>query len=127
MGQVLAVEPARPGELAGALHLIFRYVPQEEREQRVAHVLSLIGQGEVDPAGILVARGRRGLYGALICQPLPGAGGLIWPPQSPAGKEAREVEDRLVRLAGAWLRSRGAKLAQALLPSSDGPCAGSLE
>jgi ribosomal protein S18 acetylase RimI-like enzyme len=127
MDRPVAVGPARPDELAGALHAIFRHVPEEDRDQRVAHVLDLISLGEVDPAGVLVARGRQGLCGAMICQPLAGAGGLVWPPQSLPGKDGREIEDRLVHSAAAWLRSRGAKLAQALLPSAAGPSGAALE
>jgi ribosomal protein S18 acetylase RimI-like enzyme len=115
MGEPLTIGPARPEEQAEALNLAFRHMEPEDRQLRVTNALRLLHQGELNAHGLLVARGPDRLLGAMICHPAPGASGLVWPPQALAARNHAEVEDRLVRHAGAWLRSEGAKLAQALL------------
>lgn len=109
------IEPARTEELAQALRLLFRNSPADERDTRVANGLSMVHQGEMEPAGILVARGPSGVRGAIACTPVAGAGGLVWPPQVLAGAEQTALEDLLVQRARAWLRERGVKLVQSLL------------
>jgi ribosomal protein S18 acetylase RimI-like enzyme len=109
------VEPARSPEIVPALRLIFRHLPAADQEVRVANGLRLMHQKELDPGGLLVARGPHGLLGAIICQPVPGASGLVWPPQAVADDRTADVEDLLLHHAGNWLRQGGAKLAQALL------------
>src|SRR5947209_4426696 len=79
--------PARANELAPALRLIFRNSPAEERDARVANALEMIRQGSLDAAGVLVARGLSGLRGAMVCSSIPGAAGLVWPPQVLGGKD----------------------------------------
>jgi ribosomal protein S18 acetylase RimI-like enzyme len=121
------IGPARPQELEAALRLIFRHTEGAEREHRVANAVDMVHQGELEAAGVVVARDRRGLRGALVCLPLAGASGLVWPPQVLAGPDRVEVEDQLVRHAAAWLRQRGAKLAQALLFPAEVSLAAPLE
>jgi ribosomal protein S18 acetylase RimI-like enzyme len=113
------IEPARSHELLPALRLIFRHLSPQDRETRVANALRLLHQKELDPSGLLVARGPNGLLGAIICQPVPGASGLVWPPQAVKDAGEAEVEDLLIRHATTWLRQCGAKLAQALLPPKE--------
>ncbi len=124
--RLFAAEPARPGELAPAFRLIFQRLPEEEREGRVRRALALLAQGELCAEGVLVVRGEGALRGALVCVPLAGASGLVWPPQV-VGADGDIVEDGLVRAALAWLRCRGAKLGQALLLPSEAHLAGPLE
>jgi mycothiol synthase len=119
MHEPLTIEPAHPGELEAAFRLLFQYLPAEERDRRAANAGRLVRQGELDPAGVLVARGERGLVGAMACTTVPGAGGLVWPPQALAGLDQARVEDELVRHAEDSLRRRGAKLAQSLLQPAD--------
>jgi ribosomal protein S18 acetylase RimI-like enzyme len=127
MSQALTIEPARPEEQADAFHLVFRHLPEEARAGRVANALGLVSSGELDPAGVLVARAGAGLAGALVCLPVPGASGLLWPPQAHDGPRREQVEDDLVRHASFWLRGRGAKLGQALLAPAEVPLAPPLE
>jgi ribosomal protein S18 acetylase RimI-like enzyme len=119
MAEVLLAQHADPDDLAPAFRLMFGRLPAEQREARVANALYLTGRGELQRESVVVARGRRGLVGALVCVPLRGASGLFWPPHVLEGPRQREVEDRLVRFATDWLRRRGAKLAQALLPPDE--------
>ena len=115
MASKLTVMPARPEDLAPAFRLLFERVPAEEREARVANALYLLERGELLRDGVFVAPGPHELDGTLVCVPLKGASGLLWPPRAQDGPERRQIEDALVQRACAWLRQRGAKLAQALL------------
>jgi ribosomal protein S18 acetylase RimI-like enzyme len=127
MNQAVAIEPARPSEHAAALRLAFQHVGAKEQAERTAKALELLQKKELDPEGILVARTAGQLAGALICMPTPGAGGLMWPPQVAAGiSGGSALEDQLVRHASAWLRGRGAKLAQAMLATEEAPLAAAL-
>jgi mycothiol synthase len=122
MSPTLTIEPARPDEREEAFRLIFRQ-PPASRDDRVANAMRLVRQGDLDPAGLLVAREGTGLRGAIICLPVPGAGGLVWPPQA----SAEPVEDALVRRAAAWLRQNGARLGQCLLAPGETALAAPLE
>jgi ribosomal protein S18 acetylase RimI-like enzyme len=85
----------------------------------VANALHLVRQGELDPAGILLATAGGEPVGAIACLPVPGASGLIWPPQVVDGPQRVAAEDGLVRAATGWLRERGARLAQCLLTAEE--------
>jgi ribosomal protein S18 acetylase RimI-like enzyme len=119
------IEPARPEDLEPAFRLIFRHVPATETNLRIATALELTRTGELDPAGVLVARAGQRVVGAMVCHLSPGAGGLVWPPQV-ALSDAQPIEDQLVTGAITWLRHQGAKLGQALLTSEDAPLAAPL-
>jgi ribosomal protein S18 acetylase RimI-like enzyme len=116
----LAVAAARPDQYAAALRVAFGHLAAAERDGRVANALALIDAGELDPAGLLMALGPRGaLWGAMLCQAMAGANGLLWPPNPAPGAPAGPVADALVRHAAGWLRSSGVKLAQAFVPEAD--------
>jgi ribosomal protein S18 acetylase RimI-like enzyme len=113
------VESARPEELEPALRLIFRQFSPEGCDGRVRRALALIDEGEIPRDGILTVRRAGRLLGAMVCVPLAGASGLVWPPQAVEGDG--RVEDSLVRAALVWLRARGAHLVEALLlPAEQG-------
>src|SRR5437868_2319976 len=114
------IEPARAEELASSLRLIFGHLKRDDREIRLSNALELIRQKELDPAGVLVGRRGRTLLGATICQLVPGASGLIWPPQTEKRTSNRlQIEDQLVQAASQWLRRHGAKLGQSLLAAEE--------
>jgi mycothiol synthase len=119
MAPSFTVACAQPNEQGAAFDLIFNQFGAAEREARVADALQLLRQRELPPEGVWVARKGSQLAGALVCLPLPGASGLIWPPQVAAGVDATEMEDQLTKAACAWLRGCGAKLAQALLTDEE--------
>jgi ribosomal protein S18 acetylase RimI-like enzyme len=127
MNQVAAISPARPDEWTEAFGLVFQHLPPEARDRRVANALPLIHGGQLDPAGVLVARDAGGLVGALVCQPVAGAGGLVWPPQVRAGAAREPVEDALLREGSAWLRRHGTRLGLALLSPTETHLAPALE
>jgi mycothiol synthase len=127
MEQSPAVAPAPPDEQADALRLLFRELGPDDRERRVTSALNLLRSGELDPAGLLVEHGAGRLAGVLVCLPVPGASALFWPPRSIADADAAAREDRLIDCGLRWVRTRGAKLAQALLTLDEVPLAVSLE
>jgi mycothiol synthase len=115
MGPVPTPEAARTPEWAAAFRLIFQHLQPPERDQREAAALFLLERGELDPAGLFVLRGPAGPAGAIVCQSVPGASGLLWPPGVRAGDQSTRYEDALMHHGLAWLRQRGAKVVQALL------------
>jgi ribosomal protein S18 acetylase RimI-like enzyme len=119
MADSLIATTARLVERAPAFRLVFQHLTGAEREARISNALRFLRQGELDPAGIIVVRGDTGLLGAMVCVPVAGASALVWPPQAVPGSRRRQVEDLLLSYAVAWLRRRGAKLAQALLSTSE--------
>jgi ribosomal protein S18 acetylase RimI-like enzyme len=122
------IGPARPDEQAAAVRLLFGHLPPEDQLARTANVRAMLDTGELDPDGVLVARRGPALLGAMLAAPLPGGGGVVWPPRvRPGTPGADTVADALVRHAADWLRGRGTKLAQALLADDDIPYAGPLE
>jgi ribosomal protein S18 acetylase RimI-like enzyme len=125
MAPGVAINPAEPDELTAALRLAFRHHDPEGRLARVAVGLDLIDRGELDPAGVLVARAGGRLLGAIVAAPVPGAAAAVWPPQVEPDAPAA-VADALAEHAAAWLKGRGVKLAQALLGPEDLPLAGPL-
>lgn len=119
MCRSFTVETARPEELTPALRMIFQHARVEDQDALVANALELVRQQALDPAGVLVIRGKEGLLGTVVCTMVAGAGSLIWPPQALVHTQQRALEDLLVRRATDWLRQRGAKLTQALLASHE--------
>jgi GNAT superfamily N-acetyltransferase len=121
-----AVDTARPDEHGEALRLLFRDIPESERDKRITTALELLRTGELDPDGLFVERSEIGLAGVLICLPVPGASALFWPPRSIADSDSEGREDRMLATALSWVRSRGAKLSQSLLATEEVPLAASL-
>ena len=114
----LVAEQAHGRELGEAFRIIFKHVPERDRQARIDNALKLVRAKELDPAGVWVVRGRSGLLGAMVCMLVPGASALVWPPQATAA-DGTEIEDVLLRTALTWVKERGAKLAQTLLATSE--------
>src|SRR5438128_308372 len=118
-GIAYEIAPARPEEWPAAFALALPRAPETERPARVRNALTLLSAGEIDPQGIMVARTPGSLAGVQVCIPLAGKSGLFWLPQVEAGWEGSDLGQHLVQSAVAWVRQRGAKLAQAILHPSD--------
>ena len=116
---MFTIDRARSDERGAAFRLVFQHLAEEERNNRVGNALALVSSGELDPQGIFVARSDGTIQGVLVCLPLRGSSGLVWPPHVRPGPETAPMEDQLIREACAWLRGRGAKLAQAILASAE--------
>jgi ribosomal protein S18 acetylase RimI-like enzyme len=107
---------ASVAERAEALRLLFQRQTPTEADRLVANALWLISDGQVDPDGLFVLADPSGLLGVLLCIALPGASALVWGPETICDEARREREDQLLSHGLVWLRSRGVKVAQALLP-----------
>ncbi|HLJ91732.1 MAG TPA: GNAT family N-acetyltransferase [Gemmataceae bacterium] len=127
MQKPLESRRARPDEWTQAFQLIFQHLRMEERQARVRNALRLLRQGELDPAGVTVLPSDHGLVGAMVCLPVAGASGLLWPPQACPGTAQQRIEDALLTSAIVWLRQRGAKLGQTLLAKDETHLASPLE
>jgi mycothiol synthase len=123
----LKVSPARAEERSEALRLFFHDLPEEQREARVKNALTLLANGELSADGLLVCRDGENLIGTIGALPLPGAAGLIYPPQAVGTVSRETAENMLLDTAIAWLRQRGAKFAQALLSAGEAASAGPLQ
>jgi mycothiol synthase len=119
MASSLVVGPAPQKEWGAVAELLFQHVPAGARAARVAGLLRLLQQGEIEPDGMLAAHMAGKLHGGLVCVPLRGASALVWPPQAVPGPGQAAVVDGLVRHALDWLSGRGARLAQALLTTEE--------
>jgi ribosomal protein S18 acetylase RimI-like enzyme len=123
----LDVSPAAPHELTTACRLLAAHRLGPDRDQAALRFRDLLTSGVFDPAGLFVARADGVARGAALVQPLGGALGLAWPPQTERGRDRAAVEDALVAVANGWLRSRGVKVCQAFTAPVDRPDMASLE
>jgi mycothiol synthase len=123
---MFTITVARPEEWPEAFQLVFAHLDEATRATRVANAQRLAAVGDLDAAGILVARADDRLCGAVVCAPLAGAGGILWPPNTTPGAAA-DVAEQLVQRALSWLRRKGSKVVQALLAPSERSLAAPLE
>jgi len=127
MLESIEIGVARPEEWPAAFELALQHVSKVDRPMRVSNASMLLDAGELDPAGIFVARAPDRLAGVQVCVPLRGSSGIFWLPQVAAAWRRTNLAERLVQAAANWLRGRGAKLAQALVQAADLPQAAPLK
>lgn len=123
----LVVEPAPPERQLAAFRLVFRDLAETERDVRVTNALRMVRAAELDPNGVLIARRGSQLLGALVCLPILGASGLVWPPRTVECEDRIEIEDSLMQRGCEWLRQRGCRIGQALLADDESRYGSSLE
>ncbi len=107
--------PARPDERSAALQMLLSHHDAAERDARRLGLLDALADGTIDGAGLLVLPGLDRLLGAILAAPVPGAGGILWPPAVATLHAPGEAASLLIEAAWAWLRSRGARVVQSLL------------
>ncbi|MBS0209289.1 MAG: GNAT family N-acetyltransferase [Planctomycetes bacterium] len=116
------VQVASVAERAGAFALLLCAVPEAERFAQVAALLAEVSRQPDACNGLLVARQRGAVVGAIWLQLLAGGGANVWPPRAtetaPAGTLGALV-------SAAVERARAAKCAilQVLLPNAEQPLA----
>jgi ribosomal protein S18 acetylase RimI-like enzyme len=110
-------DQARPEEYEPAFHLLLRHLDAPERDTRAARTVELLLQGQLDPRGLFVLRGASRLEGVIVCELVPGASGILWPPVV-VGRRV-DLEDRLIEYACHWLRQHGARVGQCLMQPDD--------
>jgi ribosomal protein S18 acetylase RimI-like enzyme len=109
---------ARADEVPAAVYLALAHLPDAERHRRSVDTLTLIASGDIDPRGIFVARSEHQLDGVFVCVPLPGASGLVWLPRWRVAPEC-DRQQRLIDAGLHWLRQRGCRLAQLIVPPEE--------
>lgn len=119
MAEPFETRSARQNELAAAFGLVFQLSRDDDRDARILNAIHLVDSGQLDPGGIFVARAGSRVVGAMICQQIPGATALVWPPQTVQTASQKFIEDQLIAQVRAFLQHRRVKIAQALLPSLD--------
>src|SRR5262245_20732925 len=117
---MLSISPAAEHEREAAFRLAFQHLSAGEIAEKQRHAEELIIKGELEADSIWLARDSIGPAGAMIVAPLMGGGGAVFPPRGrPSLHHPNVVLDPLVQEATAWLRQRGVKVAQALLPMNE--------
>ncbi len=125
---MLSISPAAVHEREAAYRLVFQHLGPDEAAEKKRHADEMILTGELVGDAIWLARDSIGPAAAMIAAPLAGNGAAIFPPQGrPSLHDPATVLDPLVRACTAWLRQRGVKLAQALLPTAELSFAAPLE
>ncbi len=110
----MTVRVARIEERHAALTLLYRYLPIDDQIRRVGGTLLMLDRGELPAESLLVADGAGQGRGSILAVPLPGACGMLWPPQVEPASPA--LEDRLIARACRWLHERGCTILQVLAP-----------
>ncbi len=83
-----------PTERGTALAALLDHILELDRPTVVSRVLRQFETGELDPAGLLVARTQTGqILGAIFSQRLAGATAAVWPPGFAPGIEAAHSRD----------------------------------
>lgn len=117
-GSIADVLPCPPADRASALQVLYRRVPEPLRVQLIAGVLGDAGKGLVDLSGLWVARRRGRIVGAMLTQALAGRAAAVWAPEVALSWGRAATATALVRAALDDLRTRGVRIAQALVDDS---------
>lgn len=115
----VVVDCVRDDELSLALRVVYQHLPPPHAEAQVVRGLRLVERGELPREGILVARGDGLILGAIVLAPLAGRSAVVWPPQVRPLANRWALEDELLQRGLFWLRQRGTRLIQALLPPAE--------
>ena len=118
----LEVAPASPDEWPGASRLALGNSPPVDLETRSTRLLQLVRDGRFDPAGLVVARSKGTLVGAIAAQVLPGGAGVVLPPFGPDST----VREALVEAAKEHFRRSDTVVVHCLLDPHEATQAASL-
>jgi ribosomal protein S18 acetylase RimI-like enzyme len=98
----VSTSTAGPADRPAAVRGLVSHLPEPDRTERVARILTDYDTGHLDPSGLIVARRAGRVVGAAVVQVLPGHTAAAWPPwaeDSPAAAAlARAVAGRLAGL-----------------------------
>ncbi|MBX6314034.1 MAG: GNAT family N-acetyltransferase [Isosphaeraceae bacterium] len=118
-GSPFEILPCPPEARAAALDLLYRRADEPLRGHLVAAARDAAQRGGLDLSGLWIARRRGRVAGALLTQVLAGRTAAVWPPEVEPSWQRAAMAQALLRAALEDLRTRGARIAQALLdPSS---------
>jgi GNAT superfamily N-acetyltransferase len=108
---VISVAPVTSADLLPAARQLFAAAPDAERETRAERFAALVTSGEIDAAGLLLAKRNGTPVGAAVVQILPGGSAVVVPP-SPEGGIA---SDALAAASVALLRNSPSVIAHLFL------------
>src|SRR6185437_4701964 len=114
-----SVAPVSAAELPDACRLLAGMRPLPDRDRAAERYIQLFSSGELDPAGLFVAKAGAAIRGVMVVQTMPGALGLAWLPVVPVCRNRPAIEDALLAAACRWLRERGVKVCQAFAGPDD--------
>src|SRR4051794_38550148 len=105
------IEPLQRTDWEAAMAVALDPVPDDSRDAHVAHCVSMLANGTLDPTAVRIARAGDGtILGVQVCVPLAGASCLFW---LPAGSD--DCAGALVRACLQQCCERGIKIAQAFV------------
>jgi ribosomal protein S18 acetylase RimI-like enzyme len=120
----MRVITAQASDQVEAIQLLFQHLKGPSILSRIRAAQELLNDSS---ARLLIARQGRDLIGASLTQVLPGATGVLWPPQARLGNKDRElIENALLEESLRWLQQQGARLVQAILSREEAHLAASL-
>ena len=115
----LTIEPAPHERQSGALALVFRDLPPEQRAEHVAGLLDQSRDGTLPLGGLLDACRNGRQVGALWAHLQPGNTAALWPVRLVEG-EGEPIAQRLLNAAVEYFRRHKVCLAQSLLCTDTG-------
>jgi mycothiol synthase len=113
-----SIVPCPPEWRAEALEILYRKVSSAIRAGLIANALAEAEAGRIDLSGLWVSRRRGRIIGALLTQPLAGRAAAVWAPEIELSWGRSALATSLIRNALEDLRSRGFRIAQALVDAS---------
>jgi ribosomal protein S18 acetylase RimI-like enzyme len=112
------IAPCPPEQRGEALAVLYRRVPAPLRDRLIADALAEAEAGRVDLAGLWIARRRGRVAGVLLTQLLAGRAAAVWAPEVEGAWGRAATASGLIRHALEDLRSKGCRIAQALVDDS---------
>jgi len=116
----LSIQPARTGQQADALHLLFGHLPEQERSAVVTNLLADALEQQRPLTGLIEARREGELAGAAWTQVQAGATAVFWPPVL-AANEPASTGEAMLAAAMEFVSTQHVALVQALLESDTSP------
>lgn len=118
---------ASAADRPAAFRLLFPELTPSGVRDKLRRADEMIRSGELDPDAVWLATDGTGPAAATIAAPVPGGGAVVWPPRARVSlADPATILDELLSAALVWLRSRGTRLAQAMLSPAEEPLAESL-
>jgi ribosomal protein S18 acetylase RimI-like enzyme len=115
---MLSVNLCTPDDYARGLGVLYHRAPAAQKAGLVLSALKGVYEGLIDLSGLWIAQQRGQLIGALLTQVLPGRAAAVWAPEVPRHWNRRRIARLLIQAALGELRSRGYRVAQALVDAS---------
>jgi len=124
---MIKIGAASAADRPAAFHLLFPELTPAGVREKLRRAEELIRTGELDADGVWLAVDDTGPAAATLAAPVPGGGAVVWPPRARVSlADPAPILDGLLVAALNWLRTRGTRLAQAMLAPVEEPLAAPL-